>query len=124
MQPLRGPLACAGGSVRAAAAYKRKIVAQTDQASEGQIGAILPKEGLYSSLLSTWRRQRDEGTLGGVEAEEARTEAEAEPRAEGLGVAEVLGVGRREQQPLAVDAAEGQFADTRAELDRWLAEHP
>ena len=45
------------------AAYKLKILAQTDKASEGQIGAILRREGLYSSLLSTWRRQRDEGTL-------------------------------------------------------------
>ena len=29
----------------------------------GQIGALLRREGLYSSNLTTWRRQRDEGQL-------------------------------------------------------------
>jgi hypothetical protein len=29
----------------------------------GEIGALLRREGLYSSHLTTWRRQRDEGAL-------------------------------------------------------------
>lgn len=41
------------------AAYKLKILAETDNAPAGTIGAILRKEGLYSSLLTTWRCQRD-----------------------------------------------------------------
>lgn len=45
------------------AAYKLKILKQTDEADEGQIGAIMRREGLYSSLLSTWRQQRETGTL-------------------------------------------------------------
>jgi len=32
----------------------------------GQLGALLRREGLYSSLLSTWRHQRDQGTLAGL----------------------------------------------------------
>jgi transposase len=32
----------------------------------GQLGALLRREGLYSSHLSTWRQQRDEGTLAGL----------------------------------------------------------
>jgi len=32
----------------------------------GQIGVLLRKEGLYSSHLSTWRRQREEGSLQGL----------------------------------------------------------
>ncbi len=44
--------------------YKLKILAEVDAATEpGEIGALLRREGLYSSLLSTWRRQRDEGAL-------------------------------------------------------------
>lgn len=49
------------------ARYKLRILEQTDDLGEGQIGAFLRREGLYWSLLSTWRRQRDEGTLAGLE---------------------------------------------------------
>lgn len=48
------------------AAYKLKILKQLDAADEGQIGAIERREGLYSSVVSTWRRQRDEGRLSSV----------------------------------------------------------
>jgi transposase-like protein len=36
------------------------------RAKPGQIGALLRREGLYSSTLSTWRRQRARGELTGV----------------------------------------------------------
>lgn len=46
--------------------YKLRILAEADQCTEhGQIGALLRREGLYSSHLTTWRRQREQGTLGG-----------------------------------------------------------
>lgn len=46
------------------AAYKLHIVEEADQCTErGQIGALLRREGLYSSQLATWRRLRDEGGL-------------------------------------------------------------
>jgi transposase-like protein len=32
----------------------------------GQLGALLRREGLYSSHLTTWRQQREEGTLAGL----------------------------------------------------------
>ena len=50
-----------------AADYKLRILEETDTAvGDGLIGAILRREGLYSSLLSTWRRERHEGTLQGT----------------------------------------------------------
>jgi transposase len=46
------------------AAYKLRIVEEADQCTErGQIGALLRREGLYSSQMATWRRLRDEGGL-------------------------------------------------------------
>ena len=46
------------------AAYKLRIVEEADQCTErGQIGALLRREGLYSSQLATWRRQREAGVL-------------------------------------------------------------
>src|SRR5271165_3414929 len=44
---------------------KLRVLAETDGAADvGGIGAILRREGLYSSALSDWRRQRDSGALG------------------------------------------------------------
>ncbi len=47
--------------------YKLRILAEADACSEpGMLGELLRREGLYSSHLSTWRRQRDEGALAGL----------------------------------------------------------
>ena len=45
---------------------KLRVLAETDVAAEvGGIGAILRREGLYSSMLTIWRRQRNSGALDG-----------------------------------------------------------
>jgi transposase len=42
------------------AAYKKKILAEVDAvAGTGGIGELLRREGLYSSTLSSWRKERD-----------------------------------------------------------------
>ena len=47
------------------AAYKQQILQAADGCRQaGQLGALLRREGLYSSHLTTWRRQRDRGELG------------------------------------------------------------
>jgi len=47
--------------------YKLSILEQADQCQHsGEIGALLRREGLYSSHLSTWRRLRREGVLQGL----------------------------------------------------------
>ena len=49
---------------RFTAEYKRSILDQADAAQDsGAIGALLRREGLYSSHLGTWRRQRKQGEL-------------------------------------------------------------
>jgi transposase-like protein len=46
---------------------KLRILADVDRAaSAGGIGAVLRREGLYSSTLSDWRRQRDLGAFGAL----------------------------------------------------------
>ena len=51
------------------AKYKLEILAEIEAASEkGQVGRILRREGLYSSLISEWRRQRERGTLEAMTA--------------------------------------------------------
>ena len=55
---------------RFTAKYKRSILDQVDQCkNHGDIGALLRREGLYSSHLTNWRRQRDTGALAGLSAQ-------------------------------------------------------
>ena len=52
---------------RFTAEYKLRILREADACTQpGQLGALLRREGLYSSHLSTWRRQRDHGTLAAL----------------------------------------------------------
>jgi len=47
--------------------HKMRILKEADSCTEpGQLGALLRREGLYSSNLTTWRRQRDQGMLTGL----------------------------------------------------------
>ena len=45
------------------AAYKLRILCEADGCAQGEVGALLRREGLYSSQLATWRKQRKAGTL-------------------------------------------------------------
>jgi len=52
---------------RFTAAYKLRIVQEADAASEfRQVGALLRREGVYSSQLAAWRRARDAGALSAL----------------------------------------------------------
>ena len=104
---------------RLTAEYKLRILREGDVCTRsGEIGALLRREGLYSSSLTTWRKQRERGELEGLvqkkrgpsakeknpladkvrvlERENARLKVRAE-RAEGLvelqkKVSEILGI--------------------------------
>jgi len=46
------------------AAFKLEVLQEADGCIEpGSIGALLRRHGLYSSLLTAWRRERDQGAL-------------------------------------------------------------
>ncbi len=49
---------------RFSASEKSRIVRETDACAPGTIGAYLRREGIYSSQLYAWRRERDHGDLG------------------------------------------------------------
>ena len=47
--------------------YKLKILDQADRCQQdGQLGALLRREGLYHSNLQLWRQQREQGILNGL----------------------------------------------------------
>jgi len=45
------------------AEYKLRILREADACAPGEVGALLRREGLYSSHLTEWRRQRERGEL-------------------------------------------------------------
>ena len=45
------------------AKYKAEVLAEYEAADRGGKGALLRREGLYSSLITSWREQRDKGAL-------------------------------------------------------------
>lgn len=49
--------------------YKKRILLEAEQCQHGQLGALLRREGLYSSHLSTWRRELATGKLDGSDRE-------------------------------------------------------
>jgi len=56
------------------AEYKLRILEEAAKCTQpGEIKALLRREGLYSSYLTAWRRQRDEGALDAPNSEEGRT---------------------------------------------------
>jgi transposase len=90
---------------RFSAEYKLRILREADGLSlPGAVGALLRREALYSSHLSTWRRQRDEGTL----------EAFSRPR------------GRKPADPLLLENAQlrhrAESAETELEKARRVIE--
>jgi len=85
------------------AAYKLKVLAELDAAdSKSARGEILRREGLYSSLVSEWRKQRERDALGAMRqkhlghkgdpmgAENARLRARVEELEQRLCLAEQL----------------------------------
>jgi transposase-like protein len=58
------------------AQYKLDVLAAYDVAGPGEKGAILRREGLYSSHLVDWRRARDSGALAGLARPRGRPAAD------------------------------------------------
>ena len=52
---------------RFTAEYKLKILHEAEQCTnQGEIGSLLRREGIYSSYLAAWRRERERGELHGL----------------------------------------------------------
>lgn len=54
------------------AKYKAAILAEYDQLDKQAKGELLRREGLYTSLISAWRDQRDRGALKALESSPGR----------------------------------------------------
>lgn len=75
------------------ASYKLWVLEEADKCREqpGQIGRLLRREGLYSSHLTTWRRQREAGQLAGLRPQKRGRKVNEE-------MAEINGLRRANEQ--------------------------
>lgn len=74
---------------RFTAEYKRQVLAEAEACREaGEIGAVLRREGLYTSHLSAWRQQRDAGALAGLAGRSRGRKPVTHPLAKRLAVME------------------------------------
>jgi transposase len=48
------------------AAYKARVLSEYDSLDKAGKGALLRREGLYTSLVSAWRQQRDQAALAAL----------------------------------------------------------
>ena len=81
---------------RFTAEYKRRLLREADRCTTpGAIGALLRREGLYSSHLTTWRAQRERGEL------------------------EALAPKKRGPKPSLPDPRDQQIAEQERELTKW-----
>jgi transposase-like protein len=67
------PAGAAGSEVAArparrrfTAEYKLRTLQAADRCAAGELGALLRREGLYASHLTTWRKQRETGQLAAL----------------------------------------------------------
>jgi transposase len=68
------------------AEYRMRILREADACkASGELGALLRREGLYSSHLVLWRRQREAGALAGMRAKKRGPKAKVQdPRVKQL----------------------------------------
>jgi transposase len=62
------------------AAYKARILSEYDSLDKAGKGALLRREGIYSSLISAWRAQRDQGALRALAQPAGRPQADPSER--------------------------------------------
>ena len=95
--------------------YKMQVLREADHAAAaGQLGVLLRREGLYSSHLTTWRLQRDQGSLAALA--DKRRGPKPNPDATLLAEIERL---KRETQRLAEKLRQAQAV---IELQKKLAD--
>jgi transposase len=65
---------------RYSAGYKQRVLAEYEAADRAGKGALLRREGLYTSLISAWREQRDQGALEALGKPAGRSAGDARDR--------------------------------------------
>jgi len=101
---------------RFSAEYKLRIVGEADACSRpGEVGALLRREGLYTSHLTYWRKQRDAGALVALGRPRGRRPADRRDT-------ELAALARRAQRAEAELAKAKQVIEVQGNVSALLGE--
>lgn len=95
------------------AEYKREVLRQAAACKSGELGALLRREGLYSSHLTSWRREMEERGLAGLSPKK-RGPKVTPPSPEELEL-------RRLRREVALLTARAERAETLVDLQKKMA---
>ena len=100
---------------RFTAEYKRRVLKEADRCTRsGEIGALLRREGLYSSALTAWRALRERGELAGLVAKKRGPRSRrADPRDRKIAV---------QEREIAQWKARAQRAEALVEIQKKFSE--
>lgn len=99
---------------RFTAQYKRSILEQVDACTKpGEVGALLRREGLYSSHIANWKRAREQGEIAALAPKKrGRKAREVDPRDQRISELE---------QQLAKERARRERAEALVDLQKKVA---
>jgi transposase len=107
------------------AKYKLEVLAEYERLDKAGKGALLRREGLYKSLISAWREQRDRGALAALEATSRRPRpADPQARENERLVAENARLAAELDQAWAVVRVQGELSALLAQLSKQSADRP
>ena len=93
------------------AEYRRRILKEAEACKPGEVGALLRKEGLYSSHLTKWRRQRAAGEMAGLASKKRGKQADPQAREIAQLRKENLGLNQKLARAELIMAAPKKLAD-------------
>src|SRR5262245_44383244 len=98
------------------AAYKLRILEEYERLGKAGKGALLRREGLYTSLISEWRKQRDKGALAALGQAKRRGRPPTDPLARELARVQAENVRLRGQL-----ARQARVLEVQGELSALLS---
>ena len=100
---------------------KLRILEEADRCTEpGEIGALVRREGIYSSYLSRWRRAREQGQLTALSSKKRGPKTSADKE-----LAEEMAKLRRENERLQARLAQAEtIIEVQKKLSQLLGQSP
>ena len=93
------------------AEYRHRILKEADECKAGEVGALLRKEGLYSSHLTKWRRQREQGEMAGLASRKRGKKADPQGREMAQLRKQIVRLNQKLERAELIMAAQKKLAD-------------
>ena len=106
------------------ARYKLEVLAEYERLDKAGKGALLRREGLYTSLITAWREQRDRGALAALSARRGPKPADPAGRENARLVAENTRLQAELDKARQVIRVQGELSALLQQLSNQSADRP